>query len=109
MTSAKNKSKSSSQLEEAIEYQIGIRELRQDASRVVALVEKGASITITRHGKVVATINPPQQSKLEDLIARGATLPKSKKLNLRNWKVDASPVSLDLIDAIHQDLRQARY
>ena len=109
MTSAKNKGKSSSQLEEAIEYQIGIRELRQDASRVVALVEKGVSITITRHGKVVATINPPQQSKLEDLIARGATLPKSKKLNLRNWKVDASPVSLDLIDAIHQDLRQARY
>ena len=109
MTSAKNKGKSSSQLEEAIEYPIGIRELRHDASRVVALVETGASITIPRHGKVVATINPPQQSKLEDLIARGATLPKSKKLNLRNWKVDASPVSLDLIDAIHQDLRQARY
>jgi len=109
MTSAKNKSKPSSQLEEAIEYQIGIRELRQDASRVVALVEKGASITITRHGKVVATINPPQQSKLEDLIARGATLPKSKKLNLRNGKVDATPEPLELINAVHQDVRQARY
>jgi antitoxin (DNA-binding transcriptional repressor) of toxin-antitoxin stability system len=109
MTKAGKKSKTPSHLEGAIDYQIGIRELRQDASRVIALVENGASITITRHGKVVATINPPQQNKLDVLIARGATLPKAKKLDVRSWKAKATPAPIDVIDAIHRELRESRY
>jgi antitoxin (DNA-binding transcriptional repressor) of toxin-antitoxin stability system len=109
MTTARKKSKTPSHLEGAIDYQIGIRELRQDASRVIALVENGASITITRHGKVVATINPPQQNKLDVLIARGATPPKTKKLDLRSWKVKAVPAPIEVIDAIHKDLKESRY
>jgi antitoxin (DNA-binding transcriptional repressor) of toxin-antitoxin stability system len=108
MTPSK-KNKSTTLIKDGVEYQIGIRELRQDASRVIALVEQGASITITRHRKVVAIINPPHQNKLDALIERGATPPKAKKLDLRNWKAKATPAPIEVIDAIHKELRESRY
>jgi prevent-host-death family protein len=101
--------KSASIVEQEIEYQIGIRELRQDASRVIALVENGASITITRHGKPVAVINPPKKSKLDILIERGAITPATKKIDLRNWRPKAGVAPQELMDAIRREREEERY
>jgi prevent-host-death family protein len=105
-TSAKN---SVSIVEQEIEYQVGIRELRQDASRVIALVESGASITITRHGKPVAVINPPKKSKLDILIERGAITPATKKIDLRTWRPKAGIAPQELMDAIRREREEERY
>jgi prevent-host-death family protein len=122
MTTAKRKSKretsakkatpakkAASIVEQEIEYQVGIRELRQDASRVIALVESGASITITRHGKPVAVINPPKKSKLDILIERGAITPATKKIDLRTWRPKAGIAPQELMDAIRREREEERY
>lgn len=96
-------------VEEAIELQIGIRELRQDASRVIALVESGAIITITRHGKPVATINPPKKSKLDLLIERGSITPATKKIDIRNWKPDRKYDGPDLLQSLLKEREEARF
>jgi prevent-host-death family protein len=122
MTTAKKKSKvpapakkvapakrAQSIAEQDIEYQIGIRELRQDASRVITLVENGASITITRHGKPVAVINPSKKSKLDILIERGAITPAAKKIDLRTWKPKAGVAPQELIDSIRREREEDRF
>jgi prevent-host-death family protein len=101
--------KSASIVEEAIELQIGIRELRQDASRVIALVESGASITITKHGKPVATINPPKKSKLDVLVERGSITPAAKKIDLRNWKPGKKYDGPDLLQNLLKERAEARF
>jgi prevent-host-death family protein len=101
--------KSASIVEEAIELQIGVRELRQDASRVIALVESGASITITKHGKPVATINPPKKSKLDVLVERGSITPAAKKIDLRNWKPGKKYDGPDLLQNLLKERAEARF
>jgi antitoxin (DNA-binding transcriptional repressor) of toxin-antitoxin stability system len=101
--------KKSSLMEEKIEYQIGIRELRQDASRVIGLVENGASVTITRHGKVVATINPPKKTQLEKWIEEGSVTFPTKKLDLRNWKSSEPYDGPDLLELLLKERREARF
>jgi len=122
MTTAKKKSKAPSSakkvtpakkeqstVEEEIEYRIGIRELRQDASRVIALVESGASITITKHGKPVAVIKPPKKSKLDILIERGAITPATKKIDLRTWRPKAGVAPQELMGAIVREREESRF
>lgn len=122
MTTAKKKAKApvaakkvvaqkkpASIVEEAIEFQIGIRELRQDASRVIALVENGASITITKHGKPVATINPPKIKKLDLLIERGSITPAAQKIDVRNWKPDRKYDGPDLLQMLLKEREEARF
>jgi prevent-host-death family protein len=101
--------KSPSIVEDAIEYHIGIRELRQDASRVIELVENGASVTITRHGKVVATINPPKKTQLEKWIEEGTVTFPLKKLDLRNWQSSEPYDGPDLLELLLKERREARF
>jgi prevent-host-death family protein len=58
---------------------IGVRELRQNASHYLELVEGGESIEITNRGKLVALLTPPRRPHLgmsrEDLIAHGLLIP----------------------------------
>jgi len=98
-----------SEVEQAIEYQIGIRELRQDASRVIALVEQGASITITKHGKPVATINPPKKSKWDILVERDAITPAKKKIDVRTWKPTGKYDGPDLTAIFLKERAEARH
>lgn len=119
MTTAKKKTpgsakksavkKASSLVQEKIEYQIGIRELRQDASRVIELVEAGASITITRHGKVVATIVPPQKTQLEKWIEEGAVTFPTEKLDLRSFRKSEPYDGPDLLQLLLKERREARF
>ena len=49
-----------------------IRELNANISQAVAMVEAGATIEITRHGKVVAELRPKSKSRLDDPEFRAA-------------------------------------
>ena len=55
---------------------IGVRELRQHASRYLALVARGERIEVTERGKPVALLVPLRGDRWDDLIASGCvTLP----------------------------------
>lgn len=53
--------------------QVGIRELQQHASGVIARVKAGESIEITERGRLVAVVSPPSvaETKREELLASG--------------------------------------
>lgn len=56
---------------------VGVRELRQDASALLARVESGQVIEITNHGRPVARLTPLEQTRStrEELIATGQLRP----------------------------------
>lgn len=61
--------------------EIGIRALKQNASAVVAGVEAGEPVTITRRGRPVARLVPMPTTPMADLIATGRARPPT-----RHWK-----------------------
>jgi prevent-host-death family protein len=59
---------------------IGVRELRQHASRYLREVERGETIEITDRGRRVAQLAPPAQGDaIERLIAAGRLRPARKR------------------------------
>jgi prevent-host-death family protein len=64
---------------------IGVRELRQYASRYLARVEAGEEIGVTSNGRLVARLVPVQAGarSREALIAAGALVPARHPQNLR--------------------------
>ena len=55
---------------------IGVRELRQHASRWLSRVAAGETIEITDRGRLVAVLSPPRQgSARERLMAAGRLIP----------------------------------
>ncbi|WP_043606429.1 MULTISPECIES: type II toxin-antitoxin system prevent-host-death family antitoxin [Protofrankia] len=55
--------------------QVPIRVLNQDTAGVLARVERGETIEITRHGRVIGRIVPATSGELDDLIAAGKVSP----------------------------------
>jgi prevent-host-death family protein len=61
---------------------VGIRELRQRASELLRLVERGEIVEITDRGRPVAHLTPvPQGSPLETMRAAGEIEPASEDLD----------------------------
>jgi prevent-host-death family protein len=61
---------------------VGIRELRQRASELLRLVERGEIVEITDRGRPVARLTPvPQGSPLELMRAAGEIEPASEDLD----------------------------
>jgi antitoxin (DNA-binding transcriptional repressor) of toxin-antitoxin stability system len=58
---------------------IGIRELRQNASRYLALVKAGQTVEVSERGALVALLVPPprSQSGRDRLVAAGRLIPAS--------------------------------
>jgi len=56
---------------------IGVRELRQNASRYLALVKAGETVEVTERGELVALLVPPQRSLTarDRLITAGKLIP----------------------------------
>ena len=54
---------------------IGLRELRQHASRYIARVARGETVEVTQRGRLVARIVPAGPDTWEDLILRGDIIP----------------------------------
>ena len=59
----------------------GIRELKQNASAVVAEVAAGETVTITDRGRPVARLVPIGAGSLSDLIESGRARPARRKLS----------------------------
>lgn len=87
---------------------IGIRELRQNASRYVRRVAAGEVIEVTDRGKPVARLVPPQTLTVrERLIAEGklvAAKSSEDLLNLEPLTPESGqrPLS-DIVDELRQD------
>lgn len=56
---------------------IGVRELRQHASRYLDLVKAGETVEVTERGELVALLTPPSPAATarERLIAQGRLIP----------------------------------
>ncbi|MHB8621562.1 MAG: type II toxin-antitoxin system Phd/YefM family antitoxin [Chloroflexota bacterium] len=62
--------------------QVGVRELKQNASQVLRLVQAGATVQITDRGRPVAQLVPIQAgSRLDQLIAEGRVRPAEGRFN----------------------------
>jgi prevent-host-death family protein len=91
------------------ELRVGIRELRQDASRIIDLVKSGQSFLITEHGRPVAKLNPLQGPTLEDLIELGVITPATRKYDPAIDRPLSNPGNIDLVAALLADRAAARY
>jgi prevent-host-death family protein len=63
---------------------IGVRELRQHASRYLARVEAGEELGVTNNGRLVARLVPVREAERsrEALIESGILIPASRPRNL---------------------------
>lgn len=85
---------------------IGIRELRQHASRYLAQVKAGASIAITERGRLIARIVPvdPDDDLRTTLIASGALAPATEP-----WPdIDVDRLETGDISTVLNELREDR-
>lgn len=61
---------------------VGVRELRQNLSIYLDQVKQGATLHVTEHGRVVATLQPAaaEASRLDRLVALGLATPARSTL-----------------------------
>lgn len=89
---------------------IGVRELRQNASRYLALVKAGATVEVTERGELVALLVPPLGAQVarERLIAAGrliaATSPTGRVRSPRAVSVaEGEPTNQEVLDAEREE------
>lgn len=83
---------------------VGVRELRQNASSILEeLLRSGESVTITNHGRPMATLHPmtPDLQWREQLIAEGKLVPG--KGSLADIAPLSSMESTGLSDLVEED------
>jgi prevent-host-death family protein len=69
-----------------MENRVGIRELKQNASKVIQEVKEGEIITVTEHGVPVAKIVPISTDRYQELIDDGTLIPPTTKFDIRKIK-----------------------
>jgi antitoxin (DNA-binding transcriptional repressor) of toxin-antitoxin stability system len=89
---------------------IGVRELRQNASRYLSLVKAGETVAVTERGELVALLVPPHPSRTtrDRLVAAGRLIPASRPTGrLRSSRpvpvVDGEPTNQELLDAEREE------
>lgn len=89
---------------------IGVRELRQNASRYLALVKAGETVEVTVRGELVALLVSPRRSQTtrDRLIAAGrlipAPSPTGRLRSTRPVPVGAGePTNQELLDAEREE------
>lgn len=87
---------------------VGIRELRQNASALLRLVEAGATVEITDRGRPVAILSPvPSGGPLERLRESGQSVPAQRAIeDLAPPLVAPSDIS---VSEVLQDQREERF
>lgn len=85
---------------------IGVRELRQNASRYLALVKQGETVEVTERGELVALLAPPggPRSARDRHVAAGRLLPAARPTgrarSLRPLPIEpGEPTNQELLDA----------
>jgi prevent-host-death family protein len=83
---------------------IGVRQLRQHASRYLDRVKAGETVEVTERGRLVALLVPPDPAAgpRERLIAAGRLLPASEPLRLPQ-RVAANGDSGAVLDELRAD------
>ena len=96
---APSKVKSTSLAEEMLtrKLSVGVRELRQDASKVLGLVKSGESVIVTEWGKPVAEIRPIQATTIQDLIDAGLITPAKDKFDAKVFEPLPNPEGRTLL------------
>ena len=89
---------------------IGVRELRQNASRYLARVKAGETVEVTERGELVALLTPPGRAlnTRDRLVASGrlvpATSPSGRLRSPHPVPVAAGePTNQELLDAERED------
>lgn len=86
---------------------IGVRELRQNASRYLERVEAGETLEVTRRGEVVAVLGPPHPATRarDRLRAEGRLIPATLPFALPEPVVPApgSPTNQELLDESREE------
>lgn len=82
---------------------IGVRELRQNASRYLQMVKNGEKVEVTERGELVALLVPPNPALTarDQLVAAGRLIPAKGQLLLpirRTLSKDEPSASQMLID-----------
>jgi antitoxin (DNA-binding transcriptional repressor) of toxin-antitoxin stability system len=108
---ATSKARSASAVEEKLttKLSVGVRELRQDASKVLSLVKNGEIIIVTEWGKPVAEIRPIKATTMQDLIDAGIVTPAKDKFDPKVFKPLPNPNGISLLAALLKDREEARY
>lgn len=85
---------------------IGVRELRQNASRYLARVKAGETVEVTERGTLIALLSPPgaDRSAREKLIAAGHLIPAENPGGQPHLRepvpvLPGEPTSQQLLDA----------
>ncbi|SEL95366.1 prevent-host-death family protein [Blastococcus sp. DSM 46786] len=84
---------------------IGVRELRQNASKYLARVKAGETVEITERGALVARLVPPHQGDAarDRLIAAGKLRPAAAPRRLPAPLVVEGPSATDVLDELRAD------
>jgi len=108
---APKKVKSASVVEEELskKLSVGVRELRQDASKVLDLVKGGESVIVTEWGKPVAEIRPIKATTIQDLIDAGMITPAKDRFDPKVWIPLPNPDGRSLLTEFLKERREARY
>ncbi len=89
---------------------IGIRELRQNASRYLRQVERGETFEVTDRGRPVARLVPiKSQSTRERLIAEGRLTPAKGKLSDLPPPLEPKPGERPLSEILEEMRADERY
>lgn len=84
---------------------VGIRELKQNASAVVARAAAGETITITERGRPVAQITPLPAPTLQDRVAQGLVRPPLRPLSALPQPLPAGdgPSASEILQELRED------
>ena len=89
---------------------VGVRELRQNASRYLAMVKDGKTVEVTERGDLVAVLVPPGEARSarDNLVAAGrlipAAAPSGRLRSPHPVPIKAGePTNAELLDAERQE------
>ena len=88
---------------------IGVRELRQHASKYLARVKAGETVEVTERGRLIAKLVPPQPAETvrDRLITEGRLLPASRSRHTLPPPVNV-PADAPSVAEVLNDLRAER-
>ena len=91
-----------------IKQSVGVRELRQSASRILDQVKDGVVFEITEHGVPVARLVPITKSVYEEYIAAGLIIPAENpitRFEVPTYKLKGKKTSTELLMEIRAEAR----
>lgn len=88
-------------------HSIGIRELKQNASAVVARAAAGELLLVTDRGRPVARLVPLGLSRVDEMVRAGTARPRRRPLT--ELPRPEGPASTELSDALMRDRESQRY